>query len=206
MAFNIKISDRLARLMLSGDIDLQVSGDIKAEIEGLSDIDRLEIDASDVTYIDSSGVAVLILARQFCAQHNMTLALPSISEAVNRVLQIARLDVVLPVGEVVNAPEPEPFSFDGDGDAFGAGVPGDAGFDSDDDLVNSLLSQEGMEPGETASGTETQTDSDPGGDFDGLDISAVDFSEPPATSSADVADEDAAPLSDSDDLKPGTFS
>ena len=107
--FNVagQISEDSAKLVLSGDIDLQVSGDIKTEIERLSDISRLEIDASEVTYIDSSGVAVLILARQHCTRNNMTLALPSISEAVHRVLQIAKLDVMLPIGEVVSAPEPE---------------------------------------------------------------------------------------------------
>ena len=48
MAFDIKISDNIAKLTLSGDIDLQVSGDIKSEIERLRDVDRLEIVASEV--------------------------------------------------------------------------------------------------------------------------------------------------------------
>jgi anti-sigma B factor antagonist len=206
MAFDIKISDKLARLTLSGDIDLQVSGDIKAEIERLGDVDQLEIDASDVTYIDSSGVAVLILARQFCAQNNMTLALPSISEAVNRVLQIAKLDVMLPIGEVVSAPAPKPFSFDGDGDAFGVDASGDAGFESDDDLVNALLSDDDMADGKSSAAAEAGIASDLGGDFDGLDINAVDFSEPPTEPLMDAADDDPDPLPDSDALKPGTFS
>lgn len=141
MAHKIDIIDKTARLTLSGDIDLQISGDIKSDIERLRDVDRLEIDASDVSYIDSSGVAVLILARQFCAQNNMTLALPSISAAVHRVLQIARLDVMLPIGGIAspasgeNAPDEGADSFDADmleGGAFG----------SDDDLVNSLLSDD----------------------------------------------------------------
>ena len=127
---------RQTKLVLSGDIDLQVSGDIKTEIERLADISRLEIDASEVTYIDSSGVAVLILARQHCTRNNMTLALPSISEAVHRVLQIAKLDVMLPIGEVVSAPEPEEFSFGDGDDALGGGDFGD-----DDDFVNSLLTE-----------------------------------------------------------------
>ena len=67
MAHSVDINDDVARLTLSGDIDLQISGDIKSEIERLRNVNRLEIDASDVSYIDSSGVAVLILARQYCA-------------------------------------------------------------------------------------------------------------------------------------------
>ena len=89
MAYQVIAGQNETKIVLSGDIDLQVSGDIKTEIERLADISRLEIDASEVTYIDSSGVAVLILARQHCTRNNITLALPSISEAVHRVLQIA---------------------------------------------------------------------------------------------------------------------
>ena len=69
----------------------------------------------------------------------MTLALPSISEAVHRVLQIAKLDVMLPIGEVVSAPEPEEFSFGDGDDALGGGDFGD-----DDDFVNSLLTEVDM--------------------------------------------------------------
>ena len=206
MAFDINITDNVAKLALSGDIDLQVSGDIKSEIERLSDVDRLEIDASDVSYIDSSGVAVLILARQYCAQNNMSLALPVISEAVHRVLQIAKLDVMLPIGEVVSAPEPEAFSFDDGDDAFGAGTAGGGDFGGDDDLVNSLLADDdpGFGPNDMA---DTAGTGDVGaGDFDGLDVNAVDFSEPASTSEADAEDDDAALLPDSDALKPGTFS
>lgn len=206
MAFDINITDNVAKLALSGDIDLQVSGDIKAEIERLSDVNRLEIDASDVSYIDSSGVAVLILARQYCAQNNMTLALPAISAAVHRVLQIAKLDVMLPIGEVVSAPAPEAFSFDDGDDAFGAGTAGDGDFGGDDDLVNSLLADDDLGAGSADMTVAAGTGDGAAVDFDGLDVNAVDFSEPASTSEADAEDDDAAPLPDSDALKPGTFS
>ena len=212
MAFDVKISEDSAKLVLSGDIDLQVSGDIKTEIERLLDISRLEIDASEVTYIDSSGVAVLILARQHCTRNNMTLALPSISEAVHRVLQIAKLDVMLPIGEVVSAPEPEEFSF-GDGDD----VLGGGDFGDDDDFVNSLLTDAdvtGDTAGDTASDfgqadplvPDDAAESDDSGNFDGLDINAVDFSEPAAETPSDDGEAEAEPLPDGDALKPGTFS
>ena len=208
MAFDVKISEDSAKLVLSGDIDLQVSGDIKTEIERLSDVSSLEIDASEVTYIDSSGVAVLILARQHCTRNNMTLALPSISEAVHRVLQIAKLDVMLPIGEVVSAPEPEEFSFGDGDDALGGGDFGD-----DDDFVNSLLADGDGDGGDAGladlgvldAGADGG-DSGESGDFDGLDINAVDFSEPAAETPADGDEAEAEPLPDGDTLKPGTFS
>ena len=208
MPFELRPDDDKSTLVLSGDIDLQISGDIKAEIERLSDISRLEIDASEVTYIDSSGVAVLILARQHCTRNNMTLALPSISEAVHRVLQIAKLDVMLPIGEVVSAPEPEEFSFGDGDDALGGGDFGD-----DDDFVNSLLADGDGDGGDAGladlgvldAGADGG-DSGESGDFDGLDINAVDFSEPAAETPADGDEAEAEPLPDGDTLKPGTFS
>ena len=208
MPFELRPDDDKSTLVLSGDIDLQISGDIKAEIERLSDISRLEIDASEVTYIDSSGVAVLILARQHCTRNNMTLALPTISEAVHRVLQIAKLDVMLPIGEIVSAPEPEEFSFGDGDDALGGGDFGD-----DDDFVNSLLADGDGDGGDAGladlgvldAGADGD-DSGEGGDFDGLDINAVDFSEPAAETPADGDEAEAEPLPDGDTLKPGTFS
>ena len=213
MAFDVQISEDSAKLVLSGDIDLQVSGDIKTEIERLADISRLEIDASEVTYIDSSGVAVLILARQHCTRNNMTLALPSISEAVHRVLQIAKLDVMLPIGEIVSAPEPEDFSFGDGDDALGGGDFGD-----DDDFVNSLLADGdggaddaglgdlGSADPLAGDGGSDESGAGDSGDFEGLDINAVDFSEPAAETPADDGEPDAEPLPDGDALKPGTFS
>ena len=220
MAYQVIAGQNETKIVLSGDIDLQVSGDIKTEIERLADISRLEIDASEVTYIDSSGVAVLILARQHCTRNNITLALPSISEAVHRVLQIAKLDVMLPIGEVVSAPEPEEFSFGDGDDALGGGDFGD-----DDDFVNSLLTEVDV-AGDAASDTASHTAGDTAGDFgpadplvpddaagsddsgnfDGLDINAVDFSEPAAETPSDDGEAEAEPLPDGDALKPGTFS
>ena len=103
MAFDVRISGEHARVILSGDVDLQTTSDLKTEITKIAGVKNLEIDASSVTYIDSSGVAVLLMARQFCAQQNITLALPSISAAVHRVLEIAKLDQILPIGQVVSS-------------------------------------------------------------------------------------------------------
>ena len=44
------------------------------------------------------------------------------------------------------------------------------------------------------------------GNFDGLDINAVDFSEPAAETPSDDGEAEAEPLPDGDTLKPGTFS
>ena len=68
MAFDIRISGEHAESILSGDVDLQTTSDLKTEITKYlaCNIFGNRRILSDL-YIDSSGVAVLLMARQFCA-------------------------------------------------------------------------------------------------------------------------------------------
>lgn len=203
MAFDVRKSGDHAKIILSGDVDLQTTADLKSEIQNITDARQLDIDASQVTYIDSSGVAVLLLARQHCSQNNITLSLSSISDAVNRVLQIAKLDAMLPIGEVVDT---------ADSGVMGLGAAEAAAPTNDDDLVNELLAGEdfadpveaGLPAGE---GSSSET-----GNFGGLDVNSVDFSEPASAEPASAepaADGEAAASGDAAGdgmIKPGTFS
>lgn len=89
-----------ARLVLTGEVDLQSTSEMKAELEALAGVTRLEINAADVSYIDSSGVAVLLLARKLAAERNIALTIPVVSAMVFRVLELARLETLLPIGSV----------------------------------------------------------------------------------------------------------
>ena len=196
MAFDVRLSGEHAKVVLSGDVDLQTTADLKSEIQNISGVTRLEIDAANVTYIDSSGIAVLLLARQHCTQNNIALSLPTISDAVNRVLQIAKLDTMLPIGQVVNS---------ADTGLMGLGNGEDAAPADDDDLVNELLSGDDdfvVDPLVAASDDDDTASS---GDFGGLDVGAVDFNEPADAATAEPSDDD-APVIDSGPMKPGTFS
>ena len=196
MAFDVRLSGEHAKVVLSGDVDLQTTADLKSEIQNINGVTRLEIDAANVTYIDSSGIAVLLLARQHCTHNNIALSLPTISDAVNRVLQIAKLDTMLPIGQVVNS---------ADTGLMGLGGGEDAAPADDDDLVNELLSGDDdfvIDPPAAASADDDTASS---GDFGGLDVGAVDFNEPADAATAEPSDDD-APVIDSGPMKPGTFS
>ena len=91
MAFDVRISGEHARVILSGDVDLQTTSDLKAEITKITGVTALEIDASAVTYIDSSGVAVLIEANQKAQELSKEFSL-KLSDAVLSVLKMAKLD------------------------------------------------------------------------------------------------------------------
>ena len=215
MAFDVRVSGEHAKIVLSGDVDLQTTADLKTEIQNITDAARLEIEAGDVTYIDSSGVAVLLLARQHCAQNNIALSLPTISDAVHRVLQIAKLDVMLPIGQVVNS---------SDSGLMGLGNADGGAPTNDDDLVSELLAaddSDGDGNGDSspddddaalaASLMDDAEDSAPagsagsGGDFGGLDIGAADF-ETPSEGGESAGDDAEDLIIDDGAMTPGTFS
>ena len=206
MAFDVRVSGEHAKIVLSGDVDLQTTADLKTEIQNITDATRLEIEAGDVTYIDSSGVAVLLLARQHCAQNNIALSLPTISDAVFRVLQIAKLDVMLPIGQVTSS---------SDAGLMGLGTADADAPAADDDLVNQLLSgddSDGAEDDALAASllddtNETASADAPAssGDFGGLDIGAADFDTPSESGDAAAVEAD-DPVIDDGAMKPGTFS
>lgn len=83
-------------LVLQGEIDLHESPRVKDGILRLlkDDPSRVFIDLSRVTYIDSSGLAVLIEAMQRINAYGGKLALFGVHDAVQNIVHIARLDQV----------------------------------------------------------------------------------------------------------------
>ena len=148
MAFQFK-RDRSENLTLTlaGDIDLEVTPDIKAQLTSqLADAASLTIDASSVSYLDSSGVSILVIAMQSCKQKQINLSVSRVSEEAVRVLQLAKLDKILPIGEIsgpAHLVDVDVFSEVGSGDSeIAAEVEaGEADAPhSDDDLIAALSS------------------------------------------------------------------
>lgn len=83
-------------LVLQGEIDLHESPRVKAGILRLLEENpaHVFVDLSRVTYIDSSGLAVLIEAMQRVNAYGGRLALFGAHNAVQNILHIARLDQV----------------------------------------------------------------------------------------------------------------
>jgi anti-sigma B factor antagonist len=83
-------------LPLQGEIDLQVSPDIASKLNELitDRPPRLVIDLSRVTYIDSSGLAVLVNAMQNVEDYGGLFALAGAQQSVRAIFESARLDQV----------------------------------------------------------------------------------------------------------------
>ncbi len=81
---------------LEGEIDLHVSPQIGAQLAALikQKPARVVVDLSKVTYIDSSGLAVLIEAMQNVGGYGGSFALTGLQDGVRPIFEIARLDQV----------------------------------------------------------------------------------------------------------------
>lgn len=86
-------------LPLEGEIDLhvspQISGSLKSMIEEKPK--QLVVDLSRVSYIDSSGLAVLIEAMQGVAAYGGKFALAGLQNSVRPIFEIARLDQIFEI-------------------------------------------------------------------------------------------------------------
>lgn len=86
--------DRPNVLPLEGDIDLHVSPVV---IESLTEMikkkpKRIVVDLSRATYIDSAGLAVLIIAMQEVEAYGGKFFLSGLSEPIRSILETSRLD------------------------------------------------------------------------------------------------------------------
>lgn len=81
---------------LEGEIDLHVSPGIAHSLKAMTEArpESLVVDLSQVSYIDSSGLAVLIEAMQTVSGYGGKFALAGLQENVRPIFEIARLDQV----------------------------------------------------------------------------------------------------------------
>lgn len=86
-------------LALHGEIDMHRSPEIKDLLQPLIQrkAPRILLDLSGVTYMDSSGLAVLIETLQRVLGYGGKLALFGLQESVRNIFEIARLDQVFEI-------------------------------------------------------------------------------------------------------------
>jgi anti-sigma B factor antagonist len=92
-------------LPLEGEIDLHVTPRIAASLEAMArdKPPRIVVDLSRVTYIDSSGLAVLVEGMQSVEEYGGKFALAGLQESVKSIFETARLDQVFLIYPHVDA-------------------------------------------------------------------------------------------------------
>lgn len=96
MAKKISSASPGSVLPLEGEIDLHVSPRISLLLNEMiaRKPERLVVDLSKVTYLDSSGLAVLIEAMQNVEKDGGKFAIVGMQETVRSIFEIARLDQI----------------------------------------------------------------------------------------------------------------
>jgi anti-sigma B factor antagonist len=92
-------------LPLVGEIDLHVSPEVAASLRTIIEKKpkQLVVDLSKVTYMDSSGLAVLIQAMQDVQGYGGKFALANVQPSVQHIFEIARLDQVFQISPDVDS-------------------------------------------------------------------------------------------------------
>ena len=91
-------ADGCMLIRLRGEVDLSWSQQVReAVLAALGKSARVGVVLSEVSYIDSSGIAALVEGFQNARSRGSGFALVAISDAVRAVLELARLDRVFPI-------------------------------------------------------------------------------------------------------------
>lgn len=99
LRIRVRSGDSTLTLSVSGEVDLANAETLSAELDGLakSDAATITVDLSDLEFIDSTGIAVLVAAHHKLEKCDAEVRLVrSRASAVCRVLEITGLDSALP--------------------------------------------------------------------------------------------------------------
>ncbi len=84
---------------LKGNADFERSPEIrKILLKAVAGMRNVLVDLSEVTYIDNSGIACLVEALQMARKHGAELGLISVNTQAMRLLELARLNTIFPIG------------------------------------------------------------------------------------------------------------
>ena len=97
---------KIAVVRLGGEVDIVRSPDLqvslKEAIERTPKGGSVVVDLSEVTYMDSSGVATLVRGLQLSRKKGVGLVLCSLQDRVRSIFEIARLDTVFPIASTLD--------------------------------------------------------------------------------------------------------
>jgi anti-anti-sigma factor len=90
-------ADGTTRLMLSGELDLTVAGTLNDRIWKLAGAERrLRVDLAEVTFVDSAGISVLVVAARSAPREGWQLQIdPTVTSSVRLALEISGVDSLL---------------------------------------------------------------------------------------------------------------
>jgi len=96
MDISERVEDGIPVIAISGDVDLASSPKLREHLKSKTSekCPKLLLDFSDVSYIDSSGLATLIEYFQAAQSYGGKLAIANLSPRVRNVFEIVRLEQI----------------------------------------------------------------------------------------------------------------
>ena len=96
MSYEIKEEGNISTVFLNGEIDMDVADKAKTVISPLIEAGKeVHINLKDVSYMDSSGISVLIESHQKATELGTKVILKEISKSVLKVIMMAKLEQIL---------------------------------------------------------------------------------------------------------------
>jgi anti-anti-sigma factor len=100
MEYNKLINDNKVTYVLEGEMDAEQTQELRNEFVRISEapeFSEVEIDLSFVTFIDSSGIGVIVFLFKQLRQHNVSLLLTGVNGQPLELISLLRIDTVIDV-------------------------------------------------------------------------------------------------------------
>ena len=96
MSYKITEEGNVATVFLDGEIDMDVTEKAKEVILPLVEAGKeVHLNLKDVSYMDSSGISVLIESHQKALEKNNKVIIKDVSKSVLKVIMMAKLEQIL---------------------------------------------------------------------------------------------------------------
>ena len=93
MSYKVSEEGNVATIHLDGEIDMDVTEKAKEVILPIVESGKeVHLNLKDVSYMDSSGISVLIESHQKALENNTKVVVKEVSKSVLKVIMMAKLD------------------------------------------------------------------------------------------------------------------
>ena len=99
MSYKVTEDGNIATIHLDGEIDMDVTEKAKEVILPIVETGKeVHLNLKDVSYMDSSGISVLIESHQKALEINTKVVVKEVSKSVLKVIMMAKLEQILNLG------------------------------------------------------------------------------------------------------------
>ena len=96
MSYKVTEDGNIATIHLDGEIDMDVTEKAKEVILPIVETGKeVHLNLKDVSYMDSSGISVLIESHQKALENNTKVVVKEVSKSVLKVIMMAKLEQIL---------------------------------------------------------------------------------------------------------------